>query len=55
MRFDNDKYSENASAVGRPVEIHADADRIVIRQDGRVVAEHARHLRIPVIVNVQSV
>ena len=55
VRFDNDKYSENASAVGRPVEIHADADRIVIRQDGRVVAEHARHLRIPVIVNVQSV
>ena len=29
-------------AVGRPVEIHAYADRIVIRQDGRVVAEHAR-------------
>ena len=32
----------NAGAVGRPVEIHAYADRIVIRQDGRVVAEHAR-------------
>ncbi|MGH7082110.1 MAG: Mu transposase domain-containing protein, partial [Acetobacteraceae bacterium] len=25
------------------VEIHAYADRIVIRQDGRAVAEHARH------------
>ena len=35
--------SVNASAVGRPVEIHAYADRIVIRHDGRVVAEHARH------------
>jgi transposase len=43
VRFDNNKYSVNASAVGRPVEIHAYADRIVIRQDGRRVAEHARH------------
>lgn len=42
MRFDNNKYSVNASAVGAPVEIHAYADRIVIRQKGRVVAEHAR-------------
>jgi transposase len=42
VRFDNNKYSVNASAVGRPVEIHAYADRIVIRQDGRTVAEHAR-------------
>jgi transposase len=43
VRFDNNKYSVNASAVGRPVEIHAYADRIVIRQAGRAVAEHARH------------
>jgi transposase len=43
VRFDNNKYSVNASAVGRPVEIHAYADHIVIRQDGRAVAEHARH------------
>ena len=42
VRFDNNKYSVSASAVGRPVEIHAYADRIVIRQDGRAVAEHAR-------------
>jgi transposase len=42
VRFDNNKYSVNASAVGRPVEIQAYADRIVIRQDGRTVAEHAR-------------
>src|SRR6202041_3237448 len=42
VRFDNNRYSVAASAVGRPVEVHAYADRIVIRQDGRVVAEHAR-------------
>jgi transposase len=42
VRFDNNKYSVNAKAVGRPVEIHAYADRIVIRQDGIAVAEHAR-------------
>src|SRR5579863_5703956 len=42
VRFDNNKYSVNASAVGRPVEIHAYADRIIIRQDGRIVAEHRR-------------
>ena len=42
VRFDNNKYSVNASAVGRPVEIHAYADRVIIRQDGRVVADHPR-------------
>ena len=34
VRFDNNKYSVAAGAVGRPVEI---------RQDGRVVGEHRRH------------
>jgi hypothetical protein len=42
VRFDNNKYSVLSTAVGRPVEIQAYADRIVIRQDGVVVAEHAR-------------
>jgi hypothetical protein len=42
VRFDNNKYSVAASAVGRPVEVHAYAYRVVIRQDGRIVAEHAR-------------
>ena len=42
VRFDNNRYSVNASAVGRPVEIHAYAGRIVIRQNGRVVADHPR-------------
>lgn len=38
VRFDNNKYSVDASAVGRPVEIRAYAERIEIRQEGRVVA-----------------
>jgi hypothetical protein len=42
VRFDNNKYSVSASAIGRPVEVQAYADRIVIRQDGRIVAEHRR-------------
>jgi transposase len=43
VRFDNNKYSVAAGAVGRPVEIRAYAERIEIRQDGRVVGEHRRH------------
>ncbi|MBL7590307.1 IS21 family transposase, partial [Escherichia coli] len=31
-----------ASAIGRPVEVRAYAARVEIRQDGRIVAEHAR-------------
>jgi transposase len=42
VRFDSNRYSVMAKAVGRPVEVHAYADRIVIRQDGEIVAEHAR-------------
>jgi transposase len=42
VRFDNNKYSVAANAVGRPVEVYAYADRIVIRQDGRGVGEHRR-------------
>ncbi|WP_024352461.1 IS21 family transposase, partial [Aurantimonas coralicida] len=42
VRFDNNRYSVAASAVGRPVEIRAYADRIELRQDGRVVGEHPR-------------
>jgi hypothetical protein len=45
VRFDNNKYSVTASAVGRPVEVHAYADRVVIRQDGRIVGEHPRSVR----------
>lgn len=42
VRFDNNKYSVAASAIGRPVEVRAYAERIEIHQDGRIVAEHAR-------------
>ena len=42
VRFDNNRYSVSAHAVGRPVEIRAYADRIELRQDGRLVGEHRR-------------
>jgi transposase len=42
VRFDNNKYSVASGAVGRPVEIQAYADRVVIRQDGTIVGEHRR-------------
>ena len=40
VRFDNNRYSVMAKAVGRAVEILSYADRIVIRQDGVIVGEH---------------
>jgi len=42
VRFDNNKYSVASRAVGRPVEVMAYAERIVIRQEGQIVGEHAR-------------
>ncbi|HUB48714.1 MAG TPA: IS21 family transposase [Acetobacteraceae bacterium] len=42
VRFDNNKYSVMASAVGQPVEVRAYADRIELRQAGRVVGAHRR-------------
>jgi transposase len=42
VQFDRNKYSVMSQAVGRPVEVHAYAERIVVRQDGLVVAEHER-------------
>jgi transposase len=42
VRFDNNRYSVAAGAVGRPVEVRAYAERIEIRQDGRVVGEPRR-------------
>ena len=41
VRFDNNRYSVAARAVGRPVEIRAYADRIELRQDGQAIGEHA--------------
>ena len=40
VRFDNNKYSVMAKAVGRPVDVQAYA--VVIRQDGEIVGEHPR-------------
>ncbi|MFS8039432.1 IS21 family transposase [Xanthobacter sp. AM11] len=42
VRFDNNRYSVSASAVGRPVEVRAYAERIELRQDGRPVGSHPR-------------
>jgi hypothetical protein len=42
VRFDRNKYSVNASAVGRLVDVYAYADRVILKQDGVVVGEHAR-------------
>jgi len=42
VRFDRNKYSVKAKAVGRPVDIHVYAEHIVIRQDGEIVGEHVR-------------
>lgn len=42
VRFDNNRYSVEAHAVGRPVEIRAYAERVELWQDGKLVGEHAR-------------
>ena len=42
VRFDTNKYSVAASAVGRPVAIRAYAERIELRRDGRIVGSHRR-------------
>ena len=41
VRFDNHRYSVSAHAVGRPVDVRAYAERIELRQDGRLVASFA--------------
>jgi hypothetical protein len=45
VRFDTNKYSVASRAVGRPVEIQAYADRIVIRQEGTIVGEQSPPFR----------
>ena len=42
VQFDRNRYSVEARAAGRPVQLHAYAERIVVRLDGEVVAEHPR-------------
>ncbi|MHB1190673.1 MAG: Mu transposase domain-containing protein, partial [Armatimonadota bacterium] len=42
VSYDNNRYSVDASAVGRAVMLRAYADRIVVVNDGVVVGEHQR-------------
>ena len=42
VRFDNNRYSICASAVGRPAEVRAYATRIELWQDGRIPGTHPR-------------
>lgn len=43
ISFDRNRYSVMAKAVGRTVQVRAYADRILVRYDGHVVADHPRH------------
>ena len=42
IRFDKNRYSVDARAVGRPVEVRAYAERIECWQDGQIVGQHLR-------------
>ena len=42
VRFDKNRYSVDARAVGRPVEIRAYAEHVEFWQDGQVVGRHPR-------------
>lgn len=42
VRFDKNRYSVDARAVGRPVEVRAYADRLECWQDGWIVGSHTR-------------
>ncbi|PWC52404.1 transposase [Azospirillum sp. TSH7] len=42
IRFERNRYSVAAMAAGRPVQVRAYADRIVVWWNGQVVAEHRR-------------
>jgi transposase len=43
ISFDRNRYSVMAKAVRRTVQVRAYADRIVVRCEGAVVADHPRH------------
>jgi transposase len=42
VSFDRNRYSVAAAAARRPVQVRVYAERIVVRHDGEVVAEHVR-------------
>ena len=43
ISFDRNRYSVMAKSVGRTVQVRAYADRILVRHDGHIVADHPRH------------
>lgn len=42
VRLDTNDYSVDPSVIGRMVDVFADLERVRVRADGRVVADHAR-------------
>jgi transposase len=58
VRLDGNDYSVHPAAVGRRVEVVADLDRVWVRCDGRVMAEHdrcwARHQTITDLVHLEA-
>ncbi len=42
VRLDSSDYSVDPTAIGRLVDVTADLDRVRVRLDGRIVADHAR-------------
>ena len=41
VRLDTSDYSVDPTAIGRMVDVSADLDRVRVRLDGRIVADHA--------------
>ena len=44
IRFDRNRYSVDAKAAGKPVQLRIYAERLEVRLDGELVAEHRRAL-----------
>lgn len=42
VRLDSSDYSVDPTAIGRMVDVTADLDRVRVRLDGRIMADHAR-------------
>ena len=42
VRLDTNDYSVDPNVIGRMVDVTADLERVRVRADGRIVAEHAR-------------
>ena len=42
VRLDTNDYSVDPTAIGRMVDVTADLERVRVRSDGRIVADHAR-------------